>query len=404
MADANNHINYTLADIRQYLQGGMSAREMHDLERAALEDPFLADALEGYSEADMQQAEQYLAQIETAIRQPQQQSKVVALPSLKKYRNWQVAASIILLICIAGITYFIFNKKSNYAALTKTENSSGKSVTDTVQTRVQPTSPPTAESTVVTKKEPEVSEKSSSPLLAENKRKNKKELQPPVGQAPVPMAAMKGDDKKETLRANSAASAMAMRAPANEIAGTIIDNHQQPVPNAKVMLQDSTQAITDKNGNFSISTNDSNAVASISAFGYKPVDNQKLKKGNNNIVLKERPFLLSDVEVTKLGTTGRKTADSTAVMPQGGWQSFQEYVYNKLHKKYDSTALPNNSYIDGDLQLEFSISEAGEPFDFKVLHAPDTQTANEAISAIKTGPRWISRDKNSKMRVTVRYK
>ena len=97
MADANNHITYSLADIQRYLQGGMSAKEMHDLERAALEDPFLADALEGYSEADMQQAQQHLAQIETAVRQ-QHESKVVALPPLKKYRSWQVAASIILLI------------------------------------------------------------------------------------------------------------------------------------------------------------------------------------------------------------------------------------------------------------------------------------------------------------------
>jgi hypothetical protein len=342
--------------------------------------------------------------METAIRQPQQKSKVVALRSLKKYRNWQVAASVLLLISIAGITYLIFNKKSSYAELAKTENNTSKPVNDTVQTRVLSASPlPPADSTIIAKKEPEMGEKASS-LLAENKKKNKKESKPSAGQAPVPMAAMKGDDEKANLRTSSAPSAMAMRAPTNEIAGTIIDNHQQPVPNAKVLLQDSTQAITDRNGNFSIKTSDSNAIASITAFGYKPVDNQKLMKGKNNIVLKERPFLLSDVEVTNLGTTGRKTVDSTAVMPQGGWQSFQEYVYNRLHNKYDSTALSNNSYIDGDLQLEFSISEAGDPFDFKVLHTPNTQTANEAINAIKKGPRWISRDKNSKMRVTVRYK
>ena len=117
MPNANNYITYSLTDIQRYLQGGMSAKEMHDLERAALEDPFLADALEGYSEADIQQAQQHLAQIETAIRQQKQESKVVALPPLKKYRNWQVAASIILLVAIVSVTYFIFNKKhkNNFA-------------------------------------------------------------------------------------------------------------------------------------------------------------------------------------------------------------------------------------------------------------------------------------------------
>jgi hypothetical protein len=64
--------------------------------------------------------------------------------------------------------------------------------------------------------------------------------------------------------------------------------------------------------------------------------------------------------------------------------------------------LYDSAYINSNLELEFSINKAGKPFDFKVLHAPDTQTANEAISAIKEGPKWISKDKSSKKRVKVR--
>ncbi len=40
--------HYSAADIQRYLQGKMSAAEMHAIEKAALDDPFLADALEGY--------------------------------------------------------------------------------------------------------------------------------------------------------------------------------------------------------------------------------------------------------------------------------------------------------------------------------------------------------------------
>lgn len=48
MSTKNNHINpYSASDIEKYLKGELSAREMHDLETAALDDPFLADALEG---------------------------------------------------------------------------------------------------------------------------------------------------------------------------------------------------------------------------------------------------------------------------------------------------------------------------------------------------------------------
>src|SRR6476620_5775073 len=51
MAEGNNHIKiYSAEEIQSYLDGGMTAAEMHALERAALEDPFLADSIEGYSQ------------------------------------------------------------------------------------------------------------------------------------------------------------------------------------------------------------------------------------------------------------------------------------------------------------------------------------------------------------------
>ena len=43
-----NHINYTSEDFKRYYSGTMTAAERHALEKAALDDPFLADALEGY--------------------------------------------------------------------------------------------------------------------------------------------------------------------------------------------------------------------------------------------------------------------------------------------------------------------------------------------------------------------
>lgn len=47
MSGSDQHIHYSAADIEKYLKGELSAPAMHALEKAALEDPFLADALEG---------------------------------------------------------------------------------------------------------------------------------------------------------------------------------------------------------------------------------------------------------------------------------------------------------------------------------------------------------------------
>jgi hypothetical protein len=46
---SNKHdIIYTAEDIQRYLAGGMEPAEMHALEKAALDDAFLAEAIEGY--------------------------------------------------------------------------------------------------------------------------------------------------------------------------------------------------------------------------------------------------------------------------------------------------------------------------------------------------------------------
>ncbi|HVF81455.1 MAG TPA: hypothetical protein VM884_05960 [Flavisolibacter sp.] len=42
-------INYTAKDIERYHNGGLSPAQMHALEKTALNDPFLADAIEGYN-------------------------------------------------------------------------------------------------------------------------------------------------------------------------------------------------------------------------------------------------------------------------------------------------------------------------------------------------------------------
>ena len=51
MSNPDKHITpWSAPDVQKYLKGELSAREMHQLEKAALEDPFLADAIEGLSQ------------------------------------------------------------------------------------------------------------------------------------------------------------------------------------------------------------------------------------------------------------------------------------------------------------------------------------------------------------------
>ena len=111
MAFDKNYKNFTAADIEKYHKGLLSAKERHDLEKAALDDPFLADALEGYATAGTN-LDADLADLQNRLREKSQTARVIPLkPAGSRKIPWlRVAALIILIFGAAVLTYqFGFN-------------------------------------------------------------------------------------------------------------------------------------------------------------------------------------------------------------------------------------------------------------------------------------------------------
>jgi len=101
MSEERNHNRqYTLTDIEQYLQGKLSPAEMHELEKAAVQDPFLADAIEGYQSSDLLQAKEDLTEIQKRLLQEEREDPKAIPIASQKNGWWKIAAVIILL---AGI-------------------------------------------------------------------------------------------------------------------------------------------------------------------------------------------------------------------------------------------------------------------------------------------------------------
>lgn len=99
-------INRDYITIKNYLEGKLSPRESHDLEKRALDDPFLADALEGYSMTKIP------ADSQLSILQRRLEEHIALQQENKSALNfsWQrlsIAAAAGLMFITAGILFWM---------------------------------------------------------------------------------------------------------------------------------------------------------------------------------------------------------------------------------------------------------------------------------------------------------
>ncbi|WP_026770296.1 hypothetical protein [Asinibacterium sp. OR53] len=109
---APHNRSYTLTDIEQYLQGSLSPAEMHAIEKAALQDPLLADAIEGYRGSSMHIARMHLQDIQQQLLQQKNKQAVVIKGGFVAKRWWRAAAVIIALAGIGGTVWYLMHSSA----------------------------------------------------------------------------------------------------------------------------------------------------------------------------------------------------------------------------------------------------------------------------------------------------
>ena len=437
MADTNAHINYLVEDIERYLNGGMSAKEMHDMERAALQDPFLADAIEGYSEASMQQSHQHLNEIAALLQKDKEEAKVVAMPT-KSFQWWRVAAMIIVIAGVGAFSWYLIgiNKqtgneqnvaavKENSAPAIKDSNiASTKPDTSTLIAQQNVTSSLTSSDT--RSKESKEADKAiafNKKRSAENETVLKNEDADGISDdldsartfaLQITPGLQINKAKADTLSSKAftpiqgrGAGMVNNNIAMNQFSGVVLDNNNQPVPGAIINASDKRATFTDNNGYFKMFAPDSALKVSVSSVGYTTTNTSLATGFSNRIAIEPSKESLSEVVITGYGakkkTTGTeyKYSSSDTSFPAGGWESFQQYIYKKMNIPYDSTS---GAFVThGIVEVEFSIGADGDPYNFKIVHSSDPENAEKAVKAIMDGPRWISSKKNKKGKVVINF-
>ncbi|MEO6540375.1 MAG: hypothetical protein ABIN74_05270, partial [Ferruginibacter sp.] len=104
MSDKEKNIIYTARDIELYLAGDLSPVQMHAMEKAALDDPFLSEAMEGYEAMKDKEWKNQLVALRKEIEEKGSVAKVI--PLHKPKNNWWKTAAAILIL--GGCTTLIW--------------------------------------------------------------------------------------------------------------------------------------------------------------------------------------------------------------------------------------------------------------------------------------------------------
>lgn len=109
MGEEKKHIIYTAEDIKRYITGAMSPAEMHSIEMAALDDPLLAEAMEGYELMEEKDWSKELAALKQQFNKTET-SPVIPISKAPAFKWWRTAAAVVVLGITATTAYIFTNK------------------------------------------------------------------------------------------------------------------------------------------------------------------------------------------------------------------------------------------------------------------------------------------------------
>lgn len=423
MSEKDKQIIYNALDFKRYHSGEMNDQEMHALEKAAMEDPFLADALDGFPNTNSFEAD--ITEIRSKLFPDKKNKKVIPLFSLLN-SQWLKVAAIFILMAATGYFAWQFNNSNKEQPVSKIEkagqdNSALNSMEErvmrdsnqTIKSETLASSSKTFNNSIIEKgesKEDVVIE--NNPLKNNNNGYDRSLNYSTEKSAAVPERAdqtkesKESDDDAKTIAPSVTwdANTNAKETASYNLKGKVIDDKGNPVPFAVISDKNSnTKVGTDADGKFTFKNSDSVAATTIAAVGYASSD-EKLRSGREEtIVLKPSSQELSEVVVTGISRSKKKPASAagsavkrenlTQASVVGGMQLYKKYIKDSMR----ILEIDETEYEAGPVILSFRIKRDGTPYKIRVQQSLCDACDREAIRLLLNGPKWIYLNDNRTM-------
>lgn len=331
------HQRYTDEEIRRYVEGGMSPAEMHRLEKDALTDPFLADAIEGIKIMLRSHGQEQWQNDISDLR-----GRLVREKTNVAFVWWKAAA--VILVVLTGITVALImnnNAVKKTVALSQVQ-SLQKADTPQISQEAEAQAAMAVHDTVNTEKK--------KTIVAKETPTNKKTADRPERQneeeSPVPVA---DRQTQETPPSAGHDMAQVLESATREKARTA------PVQKAE----------------------------EAGAAGYDTT---------MEVLIVQAPVSADPAGVNRKAIAVRS---SKGIEPAGGWRSFDEY----LNRNRQLTAA--DSLVHGVQEISFAIDENGGPYDLRIEKSLSSSLDSESVRLIREGPNWTVKGKKRKLKLRI---
>ena len=443
MSEQKKHSVYTAADIQKYLSGGMSNPEMHTIEKSAMEDPLLAEAIEGYEAMEQKDWNKELTLLKNKLEEAENNS-IAPIYSFRKW--WRAAAAILIIASGIAVTYLFNSNKAkensvianiifpDSVSALKTDSAinANSIASNEIAKDNEIKSPPTASSTENKKEE--------NTLLAEVKKRNesdsnfiyKPSAKPIYNNKEVATVsdADNVNNKKDIEVSNAAKESASVvlneavsdkgllnqnkanNAASNYINAQVVTTDDKPVAFANVSIQKNKTAVfTDSKGNVKLPATDSAVDGLITSAGYLPKKFSLKNSGSENkIVLQQDTVNVTAISSGKSRSLAKPqlqknienadTTDEDDAEPSIGWYEYNNYLNDNLIFPNDA----KQKNIHGVVEVFVKLKNNGEISQIKVDKPLCPQCDAEAIRLVKEGPKWdVKKNKAKKAKVKIKF-
>ncbi len=430
---------YTTEDIEKYFSGRLLPAQMHAMEKAALDDPFLAEAMEGYGVMKNETCANELDELRAKFQQKKDSDALVA-PITKSFKWWKAAAAI-LVICFGGwLTYLSTNSASpenktiavntlkndsTNTSLNTTDNAGLISTQDTILLTEKNATPsiaqvkilPDAETKLADTTAKVASEKASKKTASDDpENQNAGDNNSALASLPTENDIAFAPAAKDKALNNDGFQNSGQAAIKKEVVfnhtfnAAVIGPDKTPLPFANILVtSENVGTYADVQGKFRLLSSDSVLIVKVRAAGYLPRNIQLNSSAvQNTIVLDEQQVAAEDI--VKFNSKAKKSmaADRRAMVfdtvlnvePADGWSNYGIYLSNNL---FPSAEIVQNN-IHGEVEVSFDILSNGAVSNVNITKSLCGDCDKEAMRVIKEGPQWKAKEgKKKKGKVKIKF-